>query len=75
MTMLQFVLTTLIRNGKVTVETPDINMDELRQAVDNRAVWMLELIEGIVFEEALTDREKVEGIQKELEEENDLRSV
>lgn len=24
MTMLQFVLSTLIRNGKVTVETPDI---------------------------------------------------
>ena len=74
MTMLQFVLSTLIRNGKVSVETPDINMEELRRAVDGRAVRTLELIEGIVFEEALTDREKVESIQKELEE-NDLRSI
>lgn len=68
MTTLQFVLSTLIRNGKVTVETPELDMDELRRAVDGRAVGTLERIEGIVFEEALTDREKVERIQKELEE-------
>lgn len=74
MTTLQFVLSTLIRNGKVTVETPDLDMEELRKAVDGRAVRTLEHIEGIVFEETLTDREKVESIQKELEE-NDLRSI
>lgn len=74
MTMLQYILALMIRNGKVTVETPDLDMEELRKAVDGRAVRMLELIEGIVFEEALTDREKVESIQKELEE-NDLRSI
>lgn len=74
MTMLQYILAPMIRNGKVTVETPDLDMEELRKAVDGRAVRTLELIEGIVFEEALTDREKVESIQKELEE-NDLRSI
>lgn len=75
MTMLQYILSLMIRNGKVTVETPDLDMDQLREVVEGRAMRTLELIEGIVFEEALTDREKVESIQKELEEENDLRSV
>lgn len=66
MTMLQFVLATLIRNGKVTVETPDINMDELRQAVDNRAVWMLEDVQNIVYADEMTDAEKVTYIQERL---------
>ena len=74
MTMLQYILSLMIRNGKVTVETPDLDMDQLREVVEGRAMRTLELIEGIVFEEALTDREKVESIQKELEE-NDLRSI
>ena len=59
MTMLQFVLSTLIRNGKVTVETPDINMDELRRAVDTRAAAALEEIRDIVCAEEMTDTEKV----------------
>lgn len=67
MTTLQFVLSTLIRNGKVTVELPDINMDELRQAVENRAEWTLEEIKGIVHEEEMTDAEKVAWIQERLE--------
>ncbi len=67
MTTLQFVLSTLIRNGKVTVEIPDINMDELRQAVENRAEWALGEIKGIVYEEDMTDAEKVAWIQKRLE--------
>lgn len=74
MTMLQYILALLIRNGKVTVETPGLDMEELRKAVDSRAVGTLERIEGIVFEEALTDREKVERIQKELNK-NDPRSI
>ncbi len=37
MTMLQLVLSTLIRNGKVIVETPDLDMDELRKVVRSRA--------------------------------------
>lgn len=68
MTMLQYVLSTLIRSGKVTVETPELDMEELRRAVEGRAAGTLERIEGIVLEEELTDREKVEQIQKELEE-------
>lgn len=49
-------------------------MEELRRAVDGRAVRTLERIEEIVFEEVLTDQEKVERIQKELEK-DDLRSI
>ena len=67
MTMLQFVLSTLIRNGKVTVETPDINMDELRRAMDTRAAAALEEIRDIVCAEEMTDTEKVGWIQKRLE--------
>ena len=67
MTMLQFVLSTLIRNGKVTVETPDINMDELRRAVDTRAAAALEEIRDIVCAEEMTDTEKVGCIKKRLE--------
>lgn len=66
MTTLQFALSTLIRNGKVTVEIPDINMDELRQAVENRAERALEEIKGIVYEEEMTDAEKVAWIQERL---------
>lgn len=67
MITLQFVLSTLIRNGKVTVEIPDINMDELRQTVENRAERALEEIKGIVYEEEMTDAEKVAWIQERLE--------
>ncbi len=67
MTMLQFVLSTLIRNGKVTVETPDINMDELRRAVDTRAAAALEEIRDIVCAEEMTDTDMVDWIQKRLE--------
>ncbi len=67
MTMLQLVLSTLIRNGKVTVETPDLDMDELRKVVQNRAEQKLREIEGIVFEEEMTDGEKVRYLQELLE--------
>ncbi len=67
MTTLQFVLSTLIRNGKVTVETPDLGMDELRHAVENRAEDMLERVRGVVYEEEMTDREKVAWLQEYLE--------
>lgn len=67
MTTLQYVLSILIRNGKVTVETPDLHMDELCQAVDTRVVRTLEEIRGVVYEEEMTDEEKVRWIQNRLE--------
>ena len=67
MTMLQFVLSTLIRNGKVTVEIPELDMDELRRAVENRAVDMLERVRGVVYEEEMTDGEKVAWLREYLE--------
>lgn len=66
MTTLQFVLATLIRQGKVTIETPNLDMDELRRAVQNRAEQTLDEIRGIVCVEEMTDAEKVECIQKRL---------
>ena len=67
MTTLQYVLSILIRNGKVTVETPDLHMDELYQAVDTRVVRTLEEIRGVVYEEEMTDEEKVRWIKNRLE--------
>lgn len=67
MTTLQFVLSTLIRNGKVTVETPELDMDELRRAVENRAEDMLERVRGVVYEEEMTDGEKVAWLREYLE--------
>lgn len=46
---------------------PDINMDELRRAVDTRAAAALEEIRDIVCAEEMTDTEKVGWIQKRLE--------
>ncbi len=67
MTTLQFVLSTLIKNGTVTVETPDLDMDQLRQAIENRAEWTLQEVRGVVFEEEMTDAEKIAWLQKRLE--------
>ena len=67
MTTLQVVLANLIRQGKVTVEIPNLDMDELREAVWNNAVITLEEIQGVVREEEMTDADKVAWIQKRLE--------
>lgn len=67
MTTLQFVLSTLIKNGTVTVEIPDLDMDQLRQAIENRAEWTLQEVRGVVFEEEMTDAEKIAWLQRRLE--------
>ena len=59
MTMLQSVLSALIRSGKVTVEITGMDMDELKKTVWNEAVDMLEVIEGVAYADELTDGEKV----------------
>lgn len=67
MKILQTILANLIRQGKVTVEVPQLDLEELRRAVRNDAVYTLEEIEGIVWEEEMTDAEKVAWIQTRLE--------
>lgn len=67
MTTLQFVLSTLIRNGTVTVETPGLDMEELRKAVQAGTERTLEEIRDVVCREGMTDREKVAWIQERLE--------
>ena len=64
----QIILANLIRSGKVVVETPNLDLAELRKAVRSEAEAVLQEIEGIVFEEEMTDAEKVEWIQNRLEE-------
>lgn len=67
MTTLKSVLSNLIRQGKVTLEVPNLDMDKLRKAVWNEAEQALDEIRGVVYEEEMTDAEKVAWIQKRLE--------
>ena len=67
MKILQVVLSNLIRAGKVTVETPNLDMSKLSDAVWNYALEVLEEIEESAYKEAMTDAEKVERIQECLE--------
>lgn len=69
MTTLQSVLSTLIQNGKVTVETPDLDMEALRRTVDTQAQRTLAEVRGVVFAEEMTDAEKVEWLQNRFMEE------
>ena len=50
MITLKSVLSNLIRQGKVTLEVPNLDMDELRKAVWNEAEQTLDEIRGVVFE-------------------------
>lgn len=67
MITLKSVLANLIRQGKVTLEVPNLDMDELRKAVWNEAEQTLDEIRGVVYEEEMTDEEKVRWIQNRLE--------
>ncbi len=67
MITLKSVLSNLIRQGKVTLEVPNLDMDELRKAVWNEAEQTLDEIRGVVHEEEMTDEEKVRWIQNRLE--------
>lgn len=67
MTILQIVLANLIRSGKVTVEIPNLDMDELKKAVWNEAVDTLEAVKDIVWADEMTDTEKVVWIQERLD--------
>ena len=67
MITLKSVLSNLIRQGKVTLEVPNLDMDELRTAVWNEAEQTLDEIRGVVYEEEMTDEEKVRWIQNRLE--------
>lgn len=67
MTILQTVLANLIRSGKVTVEIPNLDMDELKKAVWNEAVDTLEAVKDIVWADEMTDTEKVVWIQERLD--------
>ena len=66
MTTLRTVLSAMIRNGKVIVETPNLDLDELRRAVQNDSEMTLEEIEEVVYDEHMTDAEKVEWIRKRM---------
>ena len=67
MSTLQMVLSQLIRAGKVTVDIPDLDMEQLVKAVNNQSEWTLRCIAGYIVDEELTDSEKVDRIWRELE--------
>lgn len=67
MSTLQMVLSQLIRDGKVTVDIPDLDMEQLVNAVKNQSAWTLNCIAGYILDEELTDSEKVDCIRRELE--------
>lgn len=69
MKIFQVVLSNLIRSGKVVVETPNLDLTELRNATRDYATELLDEMEGILYEDAMTDGEKVAEIQKLLERE------
>ena len=54
------ILSTLIRNGKVVVKTPELDLEGLKRAVESDAQTTLEEIEEVVRGEGMTDTEKVE---------------
>ena len=57
------ILSTLIRNGKVVVETPELDLEGLKRAVESDAQTTLEEIEEVVRGDGMTDTEKVEWIK------------
>ena len=60
------ILSTLIRNGKVVVETPELDLEGLKRAVESDAQTTLEEIEEVVRGEGMTDTEKVEWIKNRM---------
>lgn len=55
-----------IRRGKVTVEIPGLDMDQLMEFLHSEAVRTLEEIAATACAEEMTAREKVEWIQARL---------
>lgn len=60
------ILSTLIRHGKVVVETPGLDLEGLKRAVESDAQTTLEEIEAIVHGDEMTDTEKVEWIKRRM---------
>ena len=60
------ILSTLIRNGKVVVETPELDLEGLKRAVESDAQTTLEEIEEVVRGEGMTDTEMVEWIKNRM---------
>ena len=60
------IQSTLIRNGKVVVETPELDLEGLKRAVESDAQTTLEEIEEVVRGEGMTDTEKVEWIKNRM---------
>lgn len=63
MKWVQIILADLIRRGRVTVDIPGLDMDELRRALHGKADQTLCAVMNVAFDDEQTDREKVIEIQ------------
>lgn len=68
MSTLYMVLSCLIRDKKVTVDIPNLNMDELIQAIENRGEFILREIADCTVIDDWSDEKKVREIQRILHE-------
>lgn len=67
MKTLQMVLAQLIRGGKVTVEIPNLDVDKLAAALREESAQTLRDIAWCVYEEGLSDTDRVKYIRKLLD--------
>ena len=67
MNILRTVLAELIRSGKVTVEIPNLDMEQLKAYLYNESRQTLQDISYLVYEEELTDAAKIKCIRERLE--------
>lgn len=67
MNILRTVLAELIRSGKVTVEIPNLDMEQLKAYLYNESRQTLQDISYLLYEEELTDAAKIKCIRKRLE--------
>lgn len=66
MKLLNTILAEQIRQGKVTVDIPGLDMDRLTEFLSGEAARTLREIAAIACAEEMTDREKVRWIQERL---------
>lgn len=63
MKWIQIILADYIRRGKVTVDIPGLDTEELSKAMRGEADRLLRAVMAAAFNEALSDKEKVLAIQ------------
>lgn len=66
MKLLNTILAEQIRQGKVTVDIPRLDMDRLTESLSGEAAQTLREVAAVACAEEMTDGEKVRWIQERL---------